>query len=107
MKGTIHAMRNRETNRFTTSASPAMNTFPAVNEAEATNSPTAIATPDWVKHAIFYQIFPDRFAKSNSLDKPHNLESWDSDPTSLGYNGGDLIGVRDRLDYLQDLGVTA
>jgi cyclomaltodextrinase len=72
-----------------------------------TNAPADILTPDWVKHAVFYQIFPDRFAKSETLDKPHNLEPWDSDPTPFGYKGGDLVGVRERLDYLQDLGITA
>jgi cyclomaltodextrinase len=66
-----------------------------------------IVTPDWVKHAVFYQIFPDRFAKSERVEKPSNLEPWDSDPTPFGYKGGDLVGVRERLDYLQDLGVTA
>ncbi|MGH3801469.1 MAG: alpha-amylase family glycosyl hydrolase [Pseudonocardiaceae bacterium] len=71
------------------------------------DSSTAVVTPDWVKHAVFYQIFPDRFAKSTSLEKPHNLEPWDSDPTPFGYKGGDLAGVGERLDYLQDLGVTA
>ncbi len=64
-------------------------------------------TPDWVKHAVFYQIFPDRFARSGRLPKPTNLEPWDGDPTPRGYKGGDLLGVVERLDYLQDLGVTA
>jgi cyclomaltodextrinase / maltogenic alpha-amylase / neopullulanase len=68
---------------------------------------TAITTPAWVKHAVFYQIFPDRFARSDAVEKPSNLEPWDSDPTPFGYKGGDLVGVRERLDYLQDLGVTA
>src|SRR5918997_1515924 len=69
---------------------------------------TGPITPHWVKQAVFYQIFPDRFAKSDSVEKPHNnLELWDSDPTPFGYKGGDLVGVRERLDYLQDLGVTA
>jgi cyclomaltodextrinase len=68
---------------------------------------TEVFTPDWVKHAIFYQIFPDRFAKSASLEKPNNLEPWDTEPTAFGYKGGDLLGVVERLDYLQDLGVTA
>ncbi len=31
-------------------------------------------TPDWVKHAVFYQIFPDRFAWSDQVLKPGNLE---------------------------------
>jgi cyclomaltodextrinase len=68
---------------------------------------TDVVTPDWVKHAVFYQIFPDRFAKSAALEKPSNLEPWDTEPTAFGYKGGDLLGVVERLDYLQDLGVTA
>ena len=66
-----------------------------------------IHTPDWVKHAVFYQIFPDRFARSDKLVKPGNLEPWDSPPTIEGYKGGDLLGVAERLDYIQSLGVTA
>lgn len=64
-------------------------------------------TPEWVHHAIFYQIFPDRFAKSDQLVKPHHLESWDSPPHTYGYKGGDLLGVVEKLDYLQDLGINA
>lgn len=64
-------------------------------------------TPDWVRDAVFYQIFPDRFAPSESVPKPPNLEPWDSDPTTYGFKGGDLIGVVEHLDYLQDLGVNA
>jgi glycosidase len=66
-----------------------------------------IKTPDWVKDAIFYQIFPDRFAKSERVEKPNNLESWDSAPTTFGFKGGDLLGVVEHLDYLKDLGITA
>ena len=64
-------------------------------------------TPDWVKDAIFYQIFPDRFAKSDSLEKPTHIEPWDSPITRYGFKGGDLVGVYEKLDYLQDLGVNA
>lgn len=70
-----------------------------------------IQTPDWVKHAIFYQIYPDSFARSVPphqkwlLDVP--LEDWDAPPTYQGYKGGNLWGVIDQLDYLQDLGITA
>ncbi|HEY9703898.1 MAG TPA: glycoside hydrolase family 13 protein [Allocoleopsis sp.] len=65
-------------------------------------------TPDWVKHAIFYQIFPDRFAKSElSLYKNINFEDWNSPPTYQGYKGGNLWGVIEKLDYLQDLGINA
>lgn len=64
-------------------------------------------TPDWVKHAIFYQIFPDRFVKSEYLEKPTHIEPWDAPPTRTGFKGGDLLGVYEKLDYLQDLGVNA
>lgn len=64
-------------------------------------------TPDWVKHAVFYQIFPDRFASSPAVVKPGNLEAWDAAPTLHGFKGGDLLGVQDRLDYLEDLGINA
>lgn len=66
-----------------------------------------VVTPDWVRDAIFYQIFPDRFAKSERVDKPHNLEPWDSSPSTYGFKGGDLIGAADHLDYLVELGVNA
>ncbi|MCD4685559.1 MAG: alpha-amylase [Anaerolineae bacterium] len=66
-----------------------------------------IKTPDWVKDAVFYQIFPDRFASSTRVTKPANLEAWDAPPTVYGFKGGDLLGVAERLDYLADLGITA
>jgi glycosidase len=67
-----------------------------------------IITPEWVKDAVFYQIFPDRFAKSERIPKQGlNLEPWDSAPTVYGFKGGDLLGVAEHLDYLQDLGITA
>jgi cyclomaltodextrinase len=70
-----------------------------------------INTPDWVKHAVFYQIFPDRFARSKQprkrLLKNVKWEEWHDIPTLQGYKGGDLWGVMEQLDYLQDLGITA
>ena len=70
-----------------------------------------IQTPDWVKHAVFYQIFPDRFARTTQpRQQPQMtvpLEKWESPPTPNGYKGGDLWGVIEQLDYLQDLGITA
>ncbi|MDZ4700771.1 MAG: glycoside hydrolase family 13 protein [Rhodothermales bacterium] len=66
-------------------------------------------TPDWVKNAVFYQIFPDRFARSKRLKHPASLrfKPWGSPPAEQGYQGGDLLGVVDRLDHLQQVGVTA
>jgi cyclomaltodextrinase len=66
-----------------------------------------IDTPDWVRDAVFYQIFPDRFASSDRVPKPGSLEPWDAPPTLHGFKGGDLLGVVERLPYLDDLGVTA
>jgi neopullulanase len=66
-----------------------------------------ITTPDWVPDAVFYQIFPDRFARSGRVDGQLNLEPWDSPPTRHGYKGGDLWGVLEKLDYVQELGANA
>ena len=66
-----------------------------------------IDTPEWVRDAVFYQIFPDRFAASARIPKPGALEPWTSPPTYDGYKGGDLLGVTERLDDLLDLGITA
>ena len=67
-----------------------------------------MTTPGWVQDAVFYQIFPDRFAKS-TRNPAGNLpfETWDSAPTVHGFKGGDLYGIAEKLDYLQDLGITA
>jgi len=97
----------------------------------------AFQTPDWVKNAVVYQIFTDRFrdgdpdndtpagsffyeetptvVRSNNL-----LEDWNApicDPRdamsdcpevySQNFYGGDLQGIIDKLDYLENLGVTA
>lgn len=72
----------------------------------------SISTPDWVKDAIFYQIFPDRFAKSDRFgkdypQKPNNLQPWGAPPTFYGFQGGDLLGIVERLDYIEALGVNA
>ncbi len=64
-------------------------------------------TPAWVADAVFYQIFPDRFASSERVPKPGNLEPWGSAPTSLGFKGGDLFGIVEHLDYLEALGINA
>jgi len=65
------------------------------------------ATPGWVRDAVFYQIFPDRFASSARVVKPGPLEDWDAPPTVHGFKGGDLLGVVEHLDHLDELGITA
>ena len=67
----------------------------------------AVDTPAWVRNAVFYQIFPDRFAGSARVPKPGSLEPWNAPPTRHGFKGGDLLGIVEKLDYLSDLGITA
>ncbi len=101
-------------------------------------------TPDWVKEAVFYQIFPERFANGSPDNDPdfseayyeglthlpesgkvdgeyfHLVDDWydvgelsaspyrtDGKPDWYSFYGGDVAGLRDGLDYLEDLGVTA
>ncbi len=78
------------------------------------------STPDWAKGAVMYQIFVDRFYngdKTNDVvDNEYfyirtgskRVEDWDKVPSSFSvgeFYGGDLEGVRQKLDYLQDLGI--
>jgi cyclomaltodextrinase len=64
-------------------------------------------TPAWVRDAVFYQVFPDRFAASDRVPKPGPLESWDAPPTNYGFKGGDLLGIVEHLDHIASLGVNA
>ena len=75
--------------------------------------------PEWTRRAIVYQIFPDRFARSAAADarptpgwaKP---QEWDSlpfyesndDRTWLGFYGGDLDGIIEHLDHVEQVGGT-
>jgi cyclomaltodextrinase len=63
--------------------------------------------PYWVQDAIFYQIFPDRFANGDPTNDPPNMQKWGSTPTIWGFQGGDLRGIIQHFDYLLDLGITA
>lgn len=77
-------------------------------------------TPDWAKGAVIYQIFTDRFYngdKSNDVvsreyayigEPVQQVENWDTLPGTMdvrAFYGGDLQGVWDKLDYLQELGI--
>lgn len=66
-----------------------------------------VQTPAWVRDAVFYQIFPDRFARSERVRKPAGLQPWGAPPTFHAYQGGDLLGVAEHLDYLSSLGINA
>ncbi|WP_061911199.1 glycoside hydrolase family 13 protein [Streptococcus cristatus] len=68
----------------------------------------ACYVPDWVSKTVWYQIFPERFANGNPALSPEGSLAWDSSikPKSKDFFGGDLQGIIDHLDYLQDLGIT-
>lgn len=66
-----------------------------------------VHTPEWVKSTIWYQIFPERFANGNPDINPENVLPWDPSvsPNSHDFFGGDIQGIMDHLDYLQELGI--
>lgn len=91
--------------------------------------------PDWAKDAIWYQIFPERFRNGAPQSNPRLEDLGDEVPAEWAITpwgmewygqaeweqrcgpfyrsvyhrryGGDLIGIREKLGYLQDLGVNA
>jgi glycosidase len=63
--------------------------------------------PDWVKDAVFYQVFPDRFRNGNVHNDPADVAAWDEAPTRANFFGGDLEGLTEKLGYLEELGVDA
>jgi glycosidase len=75
--------------------------FPFINPADV------FAPPEWVKEAVFYQIFPERFANGDTSNDPDNIEPWGGMPTPKNFFGGDLQGVIDHLDHLTELGINA
>lgn len=66
-----------------------------------------MTVPSWAQDEVFYQIFPDRFENGDTTNDPVNLRSWGSPPDNVHFQGGDLRGITNRLDYLSDLGVQA
>mgnify|MGYP001156842293 CR=1 FL=1 len=63
--------------------------------------------PKWVNNAVVYQIFPDRFKKSYKKKELNYLDfkPWGTDPLEQGFQGGNLYGVVESLDYLRDFGI--
>lgn len=69
-------------------------------------TPPSDHRPDWAQDAIFYQIFPDRFANGDRSLDPPDVQPWGAPPNRHDFQGGDLLGITERLDHLQRLGVT-
>lgn len=63
--------------------------------------------PAWTKDAVFYQIFPERFANGDTANDPPGTERWGGRPTPRNFFGGDLRGIIAHLDYVSSLGVNA
>ena len=69
------------------------------------NQGDVISYPEWAKGAVYYQIFPERFANGDTRNDPPNTQPWGTLPTRENYMGGDLKGVQDKIPYLRDLGI--
>jgi glycosidase len=92
-------------------------------EAAAYTRPvkTWFITPQWAQHAVWYQIFPERFRNGDTANDPPNTVRWQSKwfsklPGETGkfYNdvwnrryGGDFQGIIWALPYLRELGINA
>lgn len=63
--------------------------------------------PEWVRDAVFYQIFPDRFYNGDKKNDPEDTVNWADEPTTTNFFGGDLSGIVKKISYLEDLGVNA
>jgi cyclomaltodextrinase / maltogenic alpha-amylase / neopullulanase len=68
--------------------------------------PSTLA-PGWVQDAVFYQIFPERFANGNPANDPPGTQPWGTTPVWNNFMGGDLQGILNHLDHLERLGITA
>ena len=94
--------------------------MPDFNPAYAFRFVPGFHVPDWAKGAVQYQIFPDRFCNGDltndvvdneyyyTVGHSKHIADWDATPTDTdirAFYGGDLQGIIDKLDYLQDLGI--
>ncbi len=101
---------------------------------------SVVSAQEWVKSAIWYQIFPERFSNGDLSNDPviaDQIGSWPHDTTGhwqihpwtsdwyklqpyekengkdIWWNitrrryGGDIQGILNKLDYLQELGINA
>lgn len=76
--------------------------MPYINETDV------IKPVEWMQGAVFYQIFVDRFNSADEKkDRSYITMKWGDKPTPKNFAGGDIKGIIEKLDYLEDLGVTA
>ena len=76
-------------------------TVPWMNPADVNR------TPEWVNDTVWYQIFPDRFCNGTPEKNGPDVTPWQTGKvTNKEKYGGNLEGIRQKLPYLQDLGIT-
>lgn len=71
------------------------------------NAEDMYRAPEWVKDTVWYQIFPDRFARGSDMAAADELCPW-GETERFGYHkryGGNLKGILEHLDYIESLGV--
>lgn len=72
------------------------------------NKNDVMDTVDWMRSAVFYQIFVERFRQGNEKkDTSYINMKWDEKPTPKSFAGGDLAGIIEKMDYLKELGINA
>lgn len=96
------------------------NNDPGFNPAYAFRFIPGFHTPAWAKGAVQYQIFTDRFCNGDpsndvvdneyyyTVGHAKHVADWDAVPSDTDircFYGGDLQGILEKLDYLQDLGI--
>lgn len=98
------------------------NNIESTSDYQLTVYPGEYSTPEWLKNGVMYQIFPDRFARSKNYTAPEQnkeyvlREDWggmpNDQPDDKGiiwnndFFGGNLKGITENLEYLEDLGIT-
>ncbi len=76
--------------------------YPYINEADV------MECVPWMKTAVFYQIFVDRFHMADETKDTSYINcKWGDIPTPHTFAGGDIKGIIEKLDYIKELGCNA